>query len=158
MRRSRGPLRITVEAPGRLESSQTSTLVSKVEGTTTILSIVPEGTAVKKGDLVAELDSAALRDRLVDQRITAQRAEADVEASKADLFVAEMAYKEYMEGIQPQQEMTLREEISVLKSSLMRAQSRLDRTRQARDRLAMILEAKQDDGNSGGDPGPSRGG
>jgi HlyD family secretion protein len=36
----------------------------QVEGSRTILSILPEGTQVKKGQLVCELDASTLRDRL----------------------------------------------------------------------------------------------
>jgi len=36
----------------------------------TVLMMVPDGTSVRKGDLICELDSAALRDQLVNQKIT----------------------------------------------------------------------------------------
>ena len=41
--------------------------VNEVEGQTTIISIKAEGTPIKKGELVAELDSATLRDNLTNQ-------------------------------------------------------------------------------------------
>jgi HlyD family secretion protein len=46
-------------------------------GGTQILFIVPNGSAVKKGDLLVELDSAPLRDRLDAQYLNAERAQAD---------------------------------------------------------------------------------
>jgi multidrug resistance efflux pump len=44
---------------GNLESSANVTVTCKVEGSTTIIKIVEEGTAVKKGDLLFELDSSS---------------------------------------------------------------------------------------------------
>ncbi|MGC8641125.1 MAG: hypothetical protein ACP5XB_14765 [Isosphaeraceae bacterium] len=70
-----GKFQVTVAGPGNIEVERRSTLLSRVEGRTTILSIVPEGTRVKKGDLVCELDSAALRDQLSNQKITTQGVE-----------------------------------------------------------------------------------
>ena len=47
---------------GTLESSENEDVYCQVEGQTTIISILPEGTRVKKGELVCELDSPALKD------------------------------------------------------------------------------------------------
>ena len=58
-------------------------MLCRVEGRTTIISIVPEGTKVKKGDLVCELDSALLRDQLTNQRIATQGAEASYQQCQA---------------------------------------------------------------------------
>ena len=55
-----GPFEITVTERGTLDSMKNAVLSSKVEGATTIISIVPEGTTVKAGDLVCELDSSSL--------------------------------------------------------------------------------------------------
>ncbi len=50
------PFLISVNVAGHVDSSGNATLTSLVEGSTTIISIVPEGTAVKTGDIVRELD------------------------------------------------------------------------------------------------------
>src|SRR5208337_2250584 len=55
-------LPITVTDKGALESSRNQDVLCQVEGSTAIISILPEGTKVKKGDLVCELDSASLND------------------------------------------------------------------------------------------------
>ena len=62
----------------------------QVEGSTTIISLLPEGTKVKKGQLVCELDSSALQDRLKNQRIATLGAEA---AYRTPSEVAEIAVK-----------------------------------------------------------------
>ena len=46
--------------------------------------ILPEGTRVKKGELVCELDSAALSDQLTNQKITTESAEANYRERQAD--------------------------------------------------------------------------
>jgi len=72
-----GPFRVTVTERGQLDSLNNVTLNSKVKGYTTILSIVPEGTMVKAGDLVCELDSALLVDKEKQQQIQVTKAEAE---------------------------------------------------------------------------------
>ena len=64
---------VNVAERGFLEPSQSERVWSQVEGTTTIIFIKPEGSKVKKGELVCELDSAPLRDKLTIQEIAAQR-------------------------------------------------------------------------------------
>ena len=77
-------LPITVTEKGSLESSKNQDVLCQVEGSTTIISIMAEGTRVKKGDLVCELDSASLRDQLTNQKIATQGAEAVVPERQAD--------------------------------------------------------------------------
>ncbi|MCP4174399.1 MAG: HlyD family efflux transporter periplasmic adaptor subunit [Fuerstiella sp.] len=50
-----GSFRITITENGTVDSSQNSTLTNSVEGTTTIISIVPEGSRVN-GPVVSEID------------------------------------------------------------------------------------------------------
>src|SRR5208337_1468498 len=71
-----GKLKVVVAAQGSLEAARVADLYCPVEGQSTILSLVPEGRAVKKGDLVCELDSSILRDQLVNQVIAEQRVSA----------------------------------------------------------------------------------
>ena len=52
---------VTVVERGQLESSRNLDVQSEVEGTPQIIDIKPEGTQVKKGELVCELDSASSR-------------------------------------------------------------------------------------------------
>ena len=98
--RSRSPRR------GCLESSKNQDVLCQVEGSTTIISIIDEGTKVKKGDLVCELDSASLRDQLTNQKIATQGAEASYQNAKLTREVAEIAVKEYVEGIYLQDKAT----------------------------------------------------
>ncbi|QDT36145.1 efflux RND transporter periplasmic adaptor subunit [Stratiformator vulcanicus] len=83
----RKPFRITVREQGTLDSLNSSVLRSEVEGSTVILSIVPEGTPVEEGDIVCELDVAGLREREKEQQIKVTQAEADLTKSQEDLEI-----------------------------------------------------------------------
>ncbi|MEJ7640447.1 MAG: RNA polymerase subunit sigma-70, partial [Singulisphaera sp.] len=93
-----GKLALTVVERGSLESSKSEDVLCEVEGQTTIISILPEVTKVKKGDLVCELDSSTLKDNLINQKITAQGAEAAYQNAQLALMAAETAVNEYVEG------------------------------------------------------------
>ncbi len=88
--------------------------------------IKPEGTPVKKGEIVCQLDSAALKDQLVNQKITTKSAEANHENAKLTREVAEIAVVEYEEGIFKQDLATVEGEIKLAESDLSRSEDRLD--------------------------------
>src|SRR5262245_61282629 len=58
----RDDLTVTVVEGGTLAAVRELSIRSEVEGTARIIWIVPEGTYVKKGDLLVELDSAQAQD------------------------------------------------------------------------------------------------
>ena len=135
-------LRVTVVDRGSLESANNQDVYSRIEGTTTIIRIVPEGTKVQKGDIIGELDSAALRDQLINQRITTQSANNALQKSRLGREVAEIALLEYKEGIYKQEVEALRREISAVQSSIQSTERRLERTRQSRRRLNEVLAGR----------------
>jgi HlyD family secretion protein len=118
-------LSVIVKEKGNLESAANKDVLCEVEGGTTIIMIKAEGTPVKAGDVVAELDSAALRDSLVNQKITTQQAEASFKQAKLVREVAEYAVKEYMLGIYKQDKATYLGQIALAKADLERALDRL---------------------------------
>ena len=122
----KGKLPVVVTEKGSLESSKNIDVINEVEGMTTIISIVPEGTQVKKGDKVCELDSATLRDNLTNQEIATKRAESDLEQTKKNLEVAEISVKEYVEGTYPSEEQSALGQIKLAESELVKAKERLD--------------------------------
>ena len=75
----RSDLPIQVTENGSLQSQKTTELRCEVENFgrersgTQILSIVPNGETVKKGDLLVELDSALIEDRLDEQELQTER-------------------------------------------------------------------------------------
>ena len=119
-------LPVVVTERGNLESAENKDVLNQVEGQTTIISIKPEGSPVKKGDLVAELDSATLKDNLINQEITTKRAQADLDNAEKTRIVAQISVKEYLEGSFPQDQQTIQGEIKLAQSELARATDRLD--------------------------------
>ena len=71
----RGDLRISVAQPGKIEANKSVALTCDMEGQSTIISIIPEGTSVNTGDVLVELDSAGLRERIDEHEITVKSAE-----------------------------------------------------------------------------------
>src|SRR5262245_53577788 len=63
-----GKIRATITERGIVEFARLRPIANEVEGATTIIVIKPDGSKVRKGDLVVELDSGALRDNLVNQQ------------------------------------------------------------------------------------------
>jgi RND family efflux transporter MFP subunit len=137
-----GPLKVTVDERGVVESSRAEDVYCQVEGETTIVRIVPEGTRVKKGQVVCELDSSALRDKLINQEITTRAAEAAYQNAKLDREIAEIALVEYKQGIFKQEQAAARGAITAAESGIRKAGARLERTRQARQRLKDTLAPK----------------
>ena len=130
---------ISLSAQGYLDSLGNITLASGVEGATTIIKIVPEGTIVKKGDVVCQLDSSSLRERAKQQEITVNQADSsrlradtalqdtinmskrDIEAIKVRLDVAARTLRKYIEGEYPQQLNDLEANIELANEELVRA-------------------------------------
>lgn len=68
---------MTVTESGTLDSLKNANVSSNVQGATTIISIVPEGTQVEAGDVVCELDASALIEQREKQEIAVTQAEAE---------------------------------------------------------------------------------
>lgn len=83
----RGPLTISITESGTIKARNQVILKSQVEGRTSIITLIPEGTRVKKGDLLVKLDASSLLDKKIDQEIRVQNAEAAYIGAKEDLAV-----------------------------------------------------------------------
>lgn len=114
---------------------------NEVEGRTMLLRLVPNGKRVKKGELLAELDSAALRDRLVDQEIRAVKARADLSNASKTREVAEIVLREYQEGTYPREMDQFKGEVAVAESALKLADERLQVAQQ--ETIPNPLRSKQ---------------
>jgi HlyD family secretion protein len=95
-------------------------------GSTRILEIVPEGTQVKAGDIVAKLDGSAYVDEEQAQVIRYLQAKAYVEQANAILEVNQITLKEYRDGIYPQDMQLVRNYIATCQLE--------------KDRLARVLD------------------
>jgi HlyD family secretion protein len=83
----RGDFLVSVSAGGTLEAVNQEIIRNDVDGTSRIIYIVPEGTVVKEGDLLVELDSAEAEEQVNQQKLSYEKAVQDFEAAKAALQI-----------------------------------------------------------------------
>ncbi|NLS98271.1 MAG: HlyD family efflux transporter periplasmic adaptor subunit [Planctomycetaceae bacterium] len=75
--------------------------------TTKILEVVPEGTYVEPGDFLMSLDASPLEDLLVRRTIECSGMEAELIRAEAALETTRIALEEYSDGLYPQQQQLL---------------------------------------------------
>jgi HlyD family secretion protein len=155
----RGPLEITITERGNLESANNDQIICMVEGEagTGILKILEEGSRVKAGDLLVELDSSKLKNDLTAQEITLQTAsanlltaeknveiqetqnESDIAAAKLKIELADLDLRKYKEGEYIQEKDSVKGEIELATEEVNRAEDKYAFTK----RLAKKGYAKQ---------------
>ncbi len=91
---------------------------SDVDAVATIVKIVPDGTVVKKGDVICALDSAALADQLINQRITIKSAEANYHNARLARENAEIENSTYRNDLFPREEREAKGEVDVAEREL----------------------------------------
>jgi multidrug resistance efflux pump len=97
-----------------------------IEGRVVVLTSRSDGAHVAKGDIVCELDSQDLKERLATQELIVRGAEAGVHGTRIAREVAALAVTEYKEGIFVQERAAVAGEIKLAESNLARAEDRLD--------------------------------
>jgi HlyD family secretion protein len=140
----RGPLSIAIVARGDLVAADSVDLRSEVEGRTTILSLVPEGSRVAAGDLVCELDATNLIERRFQQSIAVRNAEAahvkakqnyqiqqsqnrsDLAKATQTLAFAELDLTKFLEGERASELDKAKQAIELAKEDATRARTKLD--------------------------------
>lgn len=99
-----GPLTISITEAGTIQAKDQIVLKNEVEGQAQIIYLIDEGTEVKEGDLLVELDASQLVDARVDQEIQVQNKEAQYISARenlgvvknqaqSDISAAELAYQ-----------------------------------------------------------------
>ena len=119
----KGDFLISVVEGGTLQAVNEVVIRNEVEGVARIIYIVPEGTYVKKGDLLVELDSASAQDQVNQQLIAVEKAQfaliqaeeqlaiqasvvdSEVRAAQLKLQFAEMDLKKWL-SMEAEQERT----------------------------------------------------
>ncbi len=84
-----GPLTISVPVAGTIQAREKEIIQNELEGSSTIIYLIPEGKRVKKGELLVELDASNLIDQRVDQQIKVQNAEAAYINARENLAIVE---------------------------------------------------------------------
>lgn len=136
----RGPLVINVLEAGSIKPQEQIILKSAVEGRRSIIYLIPEGTFVKKGDLLVELDVSELETKRGDQVIVVQNAEAEklIKAdnlvvaqnqAKADIELAELKVRFAKEDLQKYKEGEYPKNLSEAEGNIKLAEEELERAR-----------------------------
>jgi len=126
-------------ASGRVESSHNTVINCELErleirsqgrsvasgGASVILSLVPEGTQVKKDDVLCTLDSSDYEELVRTQEIKTDQASAALKQAQLSFDVAELAVREYRDGLYHQSIQSMEGSIALAKSDLERAVDRL---------------------------------
>lgn len=110
------PLSITLSEDGELKPKNSVEIKCELEGQSTILEIAEESSTVKKGDLLVELASDAIKERLDSEEIQLRKIQSALEAAEEDLkltqkeneskikkceiavMVADLELQRYLEG------------------------------------------------------------
>jgi HlyD family secretion protein len=140
----RGPLTISVVESGTIKARDQHIIKNEVEGRTSIITLIPEGTRVKEGDLLVELDASTLQDSRINQEISVQNTEAayinaeenlaivssqatsDVNQAELNLEFARQDLKKYEEGQYPKDVNEAVKRITLAKEELERAEQTLE--------------------------------
>jgi len=123
----------TLTASGLVESSKRTVIECELEniavgvsgqglaagGASVLLSVIPEGSIVKRGDVLAVLDSSGYEELLRLQRITLERAAADHLQAKLNVEIAKLAVQEFVEG-------TMHETVQDFEGKILLARSDLE--------------------------------
>jgi multidrug efflux pump subunit AcrA (membrane-fusion protein) len=121
----RDDFELTVTERGEIEAFDVTEIRSLVKSNNTtgnaILRIVPEGTFVKKGEFLVELDSSALKAQRTTQKILVNAAKAAEVEAHNNYDVAVIAKKEYLEGTNLQERQLIESEVFVAEENLNRA-------------------------------------
>ncbi len=138
-----GPLRINVLESGTIKAREQKVIYNEVEGRVTIVSIVPEGSMVKAGDTLVDLDVSTLKDSKIDQDIRVKNAQAafvnatenfeivknqaisDVNVAQLTLQFAEQDLDKYLKGEYPNQLASAKNKITLAEENLARAEQTL---------------------------------
>ena len=139
--RSRTLIKCELEKMSGTSTSSSST------GASTLISVVPEGTPVKKGDVLAELDVSTYDEMLRQQTIVVEQAKASYLQAQLNHEIAKIALREYMEGTVEETIQDMKANIALAESALNQAEERLEWTKKMNNKgyasVAQIQTDKQ---------------
>src|SRR4030095_12898304 len=156
-------LDMKINKDGELQAVNNIDIISEVEGSTTIQTLVKEGSKVSKGDVLITLDSSAIKQKIEDTTLELQRADADVtnarelreiqvpttaaniEAAEVALTLAQLDLKQYQEGSYPQLLANAKTDLGMGQIDLKNAEEKLGQTRQLFSKGFVTATAVKDD-------------
>lgn len=81
------PFTVRISESGSIASRDRVVIKSQVRGQRSVIFLIEEGTEVAEGDLLIELDSSQLEDKLVEEEIELENAEAELISARENLAV-----------------------------------------------------------------------
>lgn len=139
----RGDLIVSILQSGELESKNNTQIKNDMQRNSKIINIIEDGQRVEKGDLLVELESDELRDRLLNEQAAVSRAEADLLHAQKGLEISELQYntdrtnaelkveladlelKKYEEAEYPKRLREAKQAIDLADEELLRAEDKL---------------------------------
>lgn len=121
----RGEFVSSVNESGEIESSSNIEIRCRVKGNgragSTVLKVVPEGTLVRKGDFICQLDDSILREDLIEQNIAVAQDEASVIQALSDQDTATRSLDEFKNGTYEQDRAELKAAVAFAEETSRRA-------------------------------------
>jgi HlyD family secretion protein len=143
----RGPLTISVTETGTINNREKMVIKSEVEGKTTILFLVSEGSHVGKGELLIQLDASRLEEEKTQQQIallnteaayiharenlavTQSQVESDVAKASLEYEFAKTDLNKYVKGEYPQELQQAEAKITIAREEFQRTEEKLEWSR-----------------------------
>lgn len=128
-------LPLTVQASGVVASTVRTVIRCKVENVrgkkaaTTILSILPEGAVVNRGDVICRLDASVHEELRSNQYLVVSQARADHRRAELDLESAKVALEEYRGGRSQLERLLLQGQIETASAQVTSLTNRLEWSR-----------------------------
>jgi HlyD family secretion protein len=104
------------------------------DSSSTILYLIPEGSAVKEGELLCELDASNYEDLYQQQELKVLQARAEKKQAEIDVEIAKIGALEFKEGLCSQAEKAMQGKIAMAASEVQRATDRFNWSRQMKDK------------------------
>lgn len=133
---TRGEFVSKVLDQGEVESSENVEIRCEVKarnGQITVISVVPEGTQVKEGDFLAQLDDTSFEKELESQNLAMATAQTKLIQAETALETARAAKREYVEGVYV-------EAIQTIENEIYDAQSQISTAKQELEQSIAVLE------------------
>ncbi|QDV35404.1 efflux RND transporter periplasmic adaptor subunit [Tautonia plasticadhaerens] len=156
--------RFAVTVPGQVKSARYTLIECEVENISgaglstggrgsrsrspsglTLISLVPEGSYVNAGEILAEIDPSRFDEIARLLQISVEEARAEEAKAGLDLQAAEIALAEYLDGVRPQTLMQLEGQVALAKSQLQQQQDHLDWTNRVLPLGYVAISAVQDE-------------
>ena len=126
----------SIRMAGDVDTAKKTTVECKLEnrsnrsamlgGSSTIIELVPDGSLVEAGQMLARLDSSDFEELVRQYEILYSQAQAEYQKAQYDLEVAQIALKEYGEGLLDQLRENYRSQIVLHESNIKRQKDRID--------------------------------